>query len=349
MKGFALLSAFAALVAFASASHHRSHFTLSNGTHFVDPHTKQTVRHFGCDVHRGHASDHFLKTIKKLHDKHKHSNVGTRAALPAARRKGRPKKKQTSAALQSATTQTSSSSPTAAAQAPPAGITISTYFHVISSTAAANAGTITQDMVNQQIGKLNTAYNPHGIEFTLVNTSFTTNDAWAVAAGSDMDAAKAALRTGTYSSLNIYFHTDLAGGNLGTCTLPSQVPPGATAQTYLSDGCNVNANTMPGGTMMGYNQGMTAVHETGHWLGLLHTFEGYSCDGDGDMIVDTRMEAQSTNGCPADPAKNTCPSLPGVDPIHNYMDYSTDACYESFSDGQVARMQALWTQYRKGN
>jgi hypothetical protein len=299
----------AALAAIASA-----HWVASNGSHFHDPHSGKTIQHFGCGAKADKAHKSFLDAVKELHHG-KHSKGGSRAAALA--------KKQV-----------------------PNPISVPTYFHVISSTA--NAGTITQDMANAQIATLNTAYNPNGISFTLVNTSFTTNDAWAVAAGTDMDALKAALRVGTYSNLNLYFHTDLAGGNLGTCTLPSQVPAGSDPSVHVSDGCNVNANTMPGGTMEGYNMGMTAVHETGHWLGLLHTFEGYACDGDGDFIDDTPFESVSTSGCPDKPPKDSCPTVTGVDPIHNYMDYSTDACYEAFTPGQVARIASMWTQFREG-
>ena len=312
MKTFALWAAIAALTNFASAR-----FISSNGTHFVDPDTKETVKHFGCGAHGDNASEDFLKTIKKLQKGHQKGAHGTRAARALSKRQV--------------------STP----------ISIPTYFHVL--TTAANAAAFTQKMADDQVAAMNTAYSPYGISFTLQNTSFTTNDVWAVAAeDADMDAAKAALRAGTYGSLNIYFHSDFAGGNLGTCTLPSTVPQGADPTMYVSDGCNVNANTMPGGTMLGYNMGGTAVHETGHWLGLLHTFEGYACDGDGDFIDDTPMQSESTNGCPAKPAKDSCPTVTGVDPIHNYMDYSTDACYEAFTPGQVARIDTMWTQFRLG-
>lgn len=75
-----------------------------------------------------------------------------------------------------------------------------------------------------------------------------------------------------------------------------------------------------------------------------------------------------TGGCPAN--RDTCPNsgvpagiytgegggpnpygpqgYSGPDPIHNFMDYSTDACYEGFSSGQGARMLNLWRIYREG-
>ncbi|KAF2716810.1 zincin [Polychaeton citri CBS 116435] len=297
-----------------------SNGTVSNGTHFVDPATGYSVVHFDCDVHVGKASTHFRQAIKGLHSNYDKGGIATRAARNV-------KSKLTSATL-----------------IPP----IDTYFHVVTSNA--KKGTISQAMVDNQFKALNNAYNPFGISFNLVATDFTTNDAWAVGSGSDGAAMKSSLRKGTYSTLNVYYQTDLAGGMLGTCSLPSQVSKGTPPSLYSSDGCNVAAQTMPGGNIGGYNTGMTAVHEIGHWLGLLHTFEGYSCSGNGDFISDTPMESSSTSGCPAKPAKNSCgSSRPGVDPIHNYMDYSTDACYQAFTDQQVARMQNLWIQYRSGN
>ncbi|KAH9845249.1 Extracellular metalloprotease [Teratosphaeria destructans] len=318
LAGVAILAAFASATSSSNTKTSASKYVpWSNGTHFTDPATNTTVKHFDCDVTAEKASDHFMQKVKNLHSKHKRSAVGTRSPRVVM-------KKQTV------------SSP----------ITAKLYIHVIGTES--DVSTITKQMAQDQATELNTAYNPYGITFTLQNISFTTNDAWAWAnSTSDLDDAKAALRVGTYADLNLFFHTDLSGGMLGTCTLPSQTSTSASPSEYSSDGCNINANTMPGGSMTGYNQGKTAVHETGHWLGLLHTFEGNSCSGDGDYVADTPAESTSTDGCPTSPAKNSCGTADG-DPIHNYMDYSTDACYEAFSADQVERISTMWSEYREG-
>lgn len=318
--------AIAAVAAFATVASANKGFTATeaanpwvhwtNGTHFKDMGTNQTIKHFDCDVHQGKASAHFNSTIRLLHANNRHQYIGSGTAGHMSKRAISP------------------------------AIVVPTYIHIL--TKQASAGSITQTMANAQITALNKAYNPYGVKFTLAGTTFTANDAWAVAAGSDMNALKQNLRQGTYSSLNLYFHTDLSGGVLGTCTLPSQVSPGTPVSAYYTDGCNIAAATMPGASMQGYNQGKTAVHETGHWLGLLHTFEGYACSGNGDFIADTNFESASTDGCPTSPAKSTC-GTKGGDPIHNYMDYSTDACYSRFTLGQVARISSMWNRYRKGN
>jgi hypothetical protein len=182
---------------------------------------------------------------------------------------------------------------------------------------------------------------------------------------------KTALRKGSYRTLNVYFQTDLqaapgqagrafeqrgasssndlASSVLGFCTLPDpSVNASSPASHYVKDGCNVLAKTMPGGSLDLYNRGGTAIHEIGHWNGLLHTFQGESCSADnpGDYISDTPQQSTPTDGCPA--RKDSCPDSPGQDAVHDFMDYSSDVCYERFTPGQGQRMRSMWTSMREG-
>ena len=164
-------------------------------------------------------------------------------------------------------------------------------------------------------------------------------DQWAT----DLDSTsmKQALRKGKYGALNIYFQSNLSSAPgspgapqlLGYCTLPTSITYAYGGQTYeypaanwATDGCNILAGSMPGSpnAIYGYDRGKTAVHEVGHWFGLLHTFQDNTCDSasQGDYVDDTPQEATSTVGCPK--GKDSCPTRFGLDPIRNYMDYSID-------------------------
>lgn len=235
------------------------------------------------------------------------------------------------------------SSKTADAAAP---ISVNVYMHVVAQDKTVDGGYIPRSRLTDQISVLNKAYAPQGISFNLSGADYTVNPTWAN--DGDPEAMKAKLRRGTYADLNLYYQTTLGegGGDLGYCYLPLG-PPRAGSDLITQDGCTILHSTVPGGSLQGYNLGHTTTHEVGHWFGLLHVFEGDSCQGSGDLVSDTPVQSTMTDGCPA--GKDSCPGSPGADSIHNFMDYSDDACYTSFSTGQGVRMRSMWSRYRQSS
>ncbi|KAJ5092669.1 hypothetical protein N7456_008530 [Penicillium angulare] len=268
-------------------------------------------------------------------------------------------------ALQQVKDGESQSSPSTS-EARKAPIEIETWFHVVSSQSEVDQ--VTDDMVDYQLSILQDSYEDAGMKFLLQGVTRHVNDNWAQD-GDDI-AMKKALRRGSYRTLNVYFQTDLqaapgqagrtthrgasmsndlSSSVLGFCTLPDPSVNATSARDdYVKDGCNILAKTMPGGSLDLYNRGGTAIHEIGHWNGLLHTFQGESCSDSnpGDYIADTPQQSTPTDGCPA--RKDSCPDSPGLDAVHDFMDYSSDVCYETFTPGQMNRMRNMWTTMREG-
>jgi hypothetical protein len=222
-------------------------------------------------------------------------------------------------------------------------VTVPVYFHVITD---GTLGAVSDADVREQIRVLNTGFSAgeggaaSGFTFVLAGIIRTNNPVWyRLQSGGAEHEMKKALKQGGDGTLNVY--SSSAGAYLGYAYLPEITD---TAQAYL-DGIVIDWETMPGvsDTWAGeFDEGDTLTHETGHWLNLEHTFFG-QCNKNGDFVDDTPPQKWATTGCPE--GKDTCPA-PGLDSIHNYMDYSADSCTTEFTPGQVQRMRDAWLFWR---
>ncbi|MGX7669108.1 zinc metalloprotease [Plantactinospora sp. DSM 117369] len=223
-------------------------------------------------------------------------------------------------------------------------ITVNVVFHVISERRTRADGDIPLSLINTQLKVLNDSFGGRTggawtpFHFRLRKVNRVVNPAWyPIVPESPAEAQmKRALRVGGKHTLNVY--TGLLDDELlGWASFPKR-------EFDPHDGVVVLAESLPGGTAAPYNAGDTATHEIGHWLNLYHTFQE-GCAGRGDHVFDTPAEAEPGFGCPQ--RRDTCTTRPGLDPIHNFMDYSVDACMYEFTFGQALRMLRAWKAFRE--
>ncbi|QIX25977.1 zinc metalloprotease [Nocardioides sp. JQ2195] len=232
---------------------------------------------------------------------------------------------------------------------PNGSVTIDTVFHVISETQpSATDQARLETMIDAQVDVLNASYSgataPDAADspfrFALTDTTWTVDSDWAhVAPGKTERDMKRALHQGDSETLNVYV-ADIGGGLLGWAYFPKDYNNGRD----YNDGVVILAESMPGGTAGKYALGDTLTHEVGHWMMLEHTFAG-ACSASGDGVADTPREAIPQFDCPE--GADTC-ATPGLDPIHNFMDYTQDSCMNMFTEGQVERMNDAWIAFRAG-
>lgn len=204
-------------------------------------------------------------------------------------------------------------------------------------------GNVTDAQIEAQIRELNLDFSgaaggyDTGYRFVLVSVDRTLNPEWFdMVQGSNQEKrCKETLAIDPVHTVNIYTARFNA---LGWSTFPWGV-----TEDNVYQGMVVHYGSLPGGHITNFNMGRTVTHEMGHYFGLFHTFFT-GCQEPNDFVADTPAQAAQTSGCPAE-GTDTCP-LPGVDPIHNFLDYSYDACYAEFTPGQDARMDGMINTYK---
>jgi pregnancy-associated plasma protein-A/type IX secretion system substrate protein len=138
---------------------------------------------------------------------------------------------------------------------------------------------------------------------------------------------------------------NLGGSILGYASFPTDPPE--------EDGVVVHFENFGrgGSSLPPFNNGRTATHETGHWLGLYHTWGDGAGDGClvDDFMDDTPLSEREHYNCPTQ-TPNTCidtsmgPDLP--DQYENYMEYVNDNCMNLFTKEQAIHMRLVLNSFR---
>ncbi|GAA3835604.1 zinc metalloprotease [Sphaerisporangium flaviroseum] len=217
-------------------------------------------------------------------------------------------------------------------------VTVPLWIHVITDGRMG----VPDTALDSQVETLNDAYGGRlggvdtGVRFVLKGVTHTDHPTWFREPLANEAVMKQRLRKGGRETLNLYI------AQLGELVLGYATYPHWYQSRPALDGVVIDWRSLPGGALRDFSKGYTGVHEIGHWLGLLHTFEN-GCAQPGDSVDDTPPEALPAQGCPS--GKDTCPDA-GEDPVHNFMDYSHDRCMSEFTAGQAARMREMWVAYR---
>ena len=167
--------------------------------------------------------------------------------------------------------------------------TIPVHFHIISTEASKNI--YNDSYYHRQLEVLNEKYNQTVLSFEMASLKHYVDDTSARGVNDTViDQSRAKYHTGSYAELNLYFLSDWKPTEFlgqphnpkvpvyGLCNYATE---GVTPLDRATDGCVINQIALPGSkTNPEASFGYTAVHEVGHWLGLLHPWGSIGNVGD---------------------------------------------------------------------
>ena len=138
--------------------------------------------------------------------------------------------------------------------------------------------------------------------------------------------------------IQTFMNTLVGGGGFGPGSGVYQQGYGGVYMTHRYVGCDVDGTQ---GFDILNPYGRLISHETGHFFGLLHTFQGASCtetdcQNQGDRVCDTEPH---TNSVSNDQNCQEFIECGAREPVENLMNYSGITCGNIFTAGQKARMK----------
>jgi len=247
-------------------------------------------------------------------------------------------------------------------------VTIPVVFHIVNQNAAA----ITDQMIIDAVAELNKAFahlgmygtDPKGVD-TRIQFCLATRTP---------DGGK----TNGIDRINSYYQNvdvDLEGGMLGSLSnwnpskyaniwlvnsIQGEIPPSVFEcgkWERMGYGGYASAG---GGLVVSSLSTPLVAHEMGHYLSLLHTFQGTNClnndcTTDGDLVCDTPPD-RSIKGSSCTSPENSCNTdtisgpftIDEPDNISNFMDYGSP-CPSVFTQGQADRMMAFLNLFNGGS
>jgi Pregnancy-associated plasma protein-A len=236
-------------------------------------------------------------------------------------------------------------------------IEIPVVFNILYNTASQN---IPDSQLDSQIAILNQDFNAANTDFGLVPNiwssikanigitfvkanvirKFTTKTTWT---GNEMKIALSPTTGGINAispttKLNFWIVNSLMSSSGGVLLGRSSFPgePAAT-DGIVVDYRYVGKNGVGSGPY--YNLGRTATHEIGHWMNLEHIWGNATCGN--DLVGDTPTAQGPNYDVPAFPTYGACSTtIPMM--TMNYMDYTDDKAMYMFTNGQKARMNAVF-------